>query len=240
MASIIYTKQAPIAIISLNRPHVLNAMNEEMAEAFFAALRDFNGDPAMRVAILKGEGRGFSGGHDVKEVRPKDKYGGELGGLGGAHKILEPFSLKPLVGAIHGWCVGHGVDWALHCDVLVASEGARFSLPEARIGVCAGYVWDNIPHIAPAGDGFKMLLTGEPISAQDAYRLGLVQKVVPEDRLMEEACSVAASLAEMDSQTAMNIKRVAYLWRNVMLEECGRVGFTFVEAMRPRREPQRS
>ena len=225
MQPVLVRKDPPIAVVALNRPSSLNAVNEDLFRAFEAALSDLNHDPAVRAIILTGEGgKAFSAGHDTKERLEPDQYGNRPETMGGMKKILEPFTLKPLVGAIAGWCVGHGVDWALHCDILVATEDARFSLPESRIGVSAGYVWDNVPRVAFAGDGLRMLLDGRPVSALEAYRIGLVHKVVPKSDLMPEATRLALECARLSIDQSARIKRVAYFWRNLLLEECGHLG----------------
>lgn len=232
MSPVRYERRPPIAVITLNRPEALNAINRELFQALDAALAHFNEDSSLKAAILTGEGRAFSAGMDLKESLPTDDYGLPPERLGGPHKMLEPFSLKPIVGAVRGYCLAHGIDWAMHCDVLVASEDARFGLPEVRIGLTAGYVWDNLPHIAPAGDGLRLLLSGEPISAREAWRLGLVHKVVRSEALMEEAWRLVESFAAMDSEAAAKIKRVAYFWRNLMLEECCQLGDALTRGLR--------
>ena len=236
MTVLLYERRPPIAVITLNRPEALNAMNSQLIEAFGEAMADFNGDPSLKAAVLAGAGRAFSAGHDTKEPTPRDAYGGSISPLGGMHKILEPFTFKPLVGAIQGWCVGHGLDWALHCDALVASEDAMLSLPEVRIGLSAGFVWDNMPHVSSTGNGMQMLLTGDPISAKEAYRLGIVQEVVPIEALMSAATSMAESFTRLDTDAAEKIKRVAYFWRNLLLGECGKLGSAYLDAIRAQRE----
>lgn len=218
-------REPPIGVITLNRPESLNAVNEDLYHAFEDAWAQLNSDPAVRAIILTGAGgKAFSAGHDTKEVLKADEYGLKPETMGGMKKILDPFTLKPLVGAVSGWCVGHGMDWAGHCDLLVASEDSRFSLPESRIGVSAGYVWDNVPHVAAMGDGLKLLLDAKPISAAEAHRIGLVYKVVPKAEVMTEARKLALELSWLTVEQSTKIKRVAYFWRNLMLEECGHLG----------------
>jgi len=236
MAVVLYEKRPPIAVITMNRPESLNAMNSQLIMAFEEAIAEFNGDPSLKAAVLAGAGRAFSAGHDTKEPHSQDVYGGSISPLGSMHKILEPFTFKPLVGAIQGWCVGHGLDWALHCDTLVASEDALLSLPEVTIGLSAGFVWDNMPHVSSTGNGMQMLLTGDPLSAKQAYQLGIVQKVVPIETLMSAATSMAESFTRLDPNAAEKIKRVAYFWRNLLLEECGKLGSAYLDAIQARRE----
>ncbi len=232
MPILLYDKRPPILTVTVNRPEVLNAISEELCQALYAAMDDFNRDPALKVAILTGEGRSFSSGRDLKETLPNDEYGQPPVTQGGRHKTLEPFSFKPLVAAIRGHCLAHGMDWLGHCDVVVASEDALFGLPEIKVGATAGFVWDNLCHTSPAGDGAKMNLSGQSISAGDAYRLGIVQEVVPKERLMEEARRIAEGFARLDTEAVMKIKRVAYFWRNLLLDECARTTWVHLPELR--------
>ncbi len=233
MGPIIYVKEPPLAIISLNRPERLNAIDDGLYRAFEEALADFNADPGMKAAILTGEGgRAFSAGADLREARQPDEYGNPLEGMGGSRRMLEPFTLKPLIAAVQGYCVGHGIDWAMHCDCIVAADDSLFGLPEIKVSVTAGFVWDNIIHLGRAGEGMRMLLAGDPISAAEAHRLGLAQWVVPKDQVMAKARAVALDFCQIETPETAKIKRVAYFWRNLMLEEAAQLGFAWTDMLR--------
>jgi 2-(1,2-epoxy-1,2-dihydrophenyl)acetyl-CoA isomerase len=187
-----------VLTLTLNRPEALNAFNAEMKEALLAAFRDAARDKAIRVVILTGAGRAFSAGQDLKESRAPDApdLGAELrtryNPLMLAMRRLE----KPIIGAVNGVAAGAGCSVALACDVRIASQTASFIEVFGRVGLApdSGSSW-FLPRLVGTARAAEMILTGEPVDAATAERIGLVNRVVPDDQLMVEAGALAARLA---------------------------------------------
>ncbi|HVS42637.1 MAG TPA: enoyl-CoA hydratase/isomerase family protein [Candidatus Dormibacteraeota bacterium] len=209
MAVALYEKSDRIALITLNRPEAMNAINPELHARLWEIWEDFRDDAAVDVAILTGAGEAFCAGADLKSYMPRwigagyrevrDNVATGLGGLTrGLHRIT-----KPVIAAVNGWALAGGLETALACDIRIASERARFGSFEARRGfhhADGGIV--RLVNICGAGVALEMLLTAEPIDAERALRCNLVSRVVPHERLMEEAHTVARQILR-NSQTAV-------------------------------------
>lgn len=189
---VLYEKRGPVCHVTLNRPHVLNAMNERMHQQLAAVWDDFDADDDLRVAVLSGAGdRAFSVGQDLKELAGRIRAGtaapSTFGSAGrpGWPRLTERFELwKPVVAKVRGLALGGGFELALACDVIVAADDAEFALPEARLGLVAGA--GGVFRLArqlPLKTAMGHLLTGRRLSAQRAYALGLVNEVVPASEL---------------------------------------------------------
>ena len=198
MAIVEYTKEGKIAIFTINRPEALGALNVEGMRQLHNALLDFRDDENLWVGIITGTGdKVFSAGVDVKDYlpfvkrttdRPWQRPAGIMRGLD---------IWKPLIAACNGLTYGGGLEIALACDIVIASENATFALPEVRVGVCpGGGGTQRLPRTVPRRIAAEMLFTGKPIGAQEAYRIGLVNKVVPLDQLMPEAKKLAEAICE--------------------------------------------
>jgi len=185
-----YEKKGRIAYFTLNRPEAHNAFNFEMLKALSDALIDFKQDDALWVGILTGAGeRAFSAGADVRALLPL------LGGEWQTNPSLIPPTIvrglelyKPMIAAINGIALGGGLEFALACDIRIASEKAIMGQPEGRLGLIPGWGGTcRLPRLIPEAKAAEMLFTGEPINAQEAYRIGLVNEVVPLAELMAAA-----------------------------------------------------
>jgi enoyl-CoA hydratase/carnithine racemase len=182
MAAVDYKKEGRIAIITINRPDAMNALNTEVRKGLNEAFIDFRDDPDVWVAILTGAGdRAFSAGADIKEFRP-----GPVGAVGEA---VRPGQIwKPFIAALNGYALGGGLELAMECDIRLAAEHARLGQPEINIGFMPGAGGtQRLPRFVPRATAAQILLLGEPIDAQEAYRIGLVNKVVPLAQLMPTA-----------------------------------------------------
>lgn len=192
--TIIYEKRDGIAYITLNRPKALNAVNIKMRDELYQVLPAIDDDPEVMLAILTGAGdRGFSAGADVTEFGtvPSQAIGRQVRwerDLWGQFLSVS----KPLIVAIHGFALGAGVEMSMCCDIRIASEDARFGLPEVGIGMVptAGGS-QTMPRLVPLGMALAPILTGEIINATEALRIGLVHQVVPRADLISTADSVA-------------------------------------------------
>jgi enoyl-CoA hydratase/carnithine racemase len=210
MSKVLYEKRDRIAYVTLNRPEARNAVDPETHELLWQRWEDFRDDDALDVAILTGAGEAFCAGADLKTFIPpwiedatarkvRDNVATGLGGLTrGLHRIY-----KPVIAAVNGWALAGGLETALACDIRIASERAMFGSFEARRGYHhgdGGIV--RLVNTCGSGVALEMLLTAEPIDAQRALRCNLVSKVVPHERLIEEAELVARQILR-NSQIAV-------------------------------------
>lgn len=187
-----------VLTLTLNRPDALNAFNRRMKEELLAAFKGAARDPAVRVVILTGAGRGFCAGQDLKEPRSEDApdLGAELrfryNPLILAMRRLE----KPIIGAINGVAAGAGCSLALACDVRICAESATFIQSFARVGLApdTGSAW-FLPRLIGFAQAADMIFSAEPVEAHTAQRIGLVNRVVPAGRLLDEARAMAGRLA---------------------------------------------
>jgi enoyl-CoA hydratase/carnithine racemase len=210
VAKVLYEKHDRIAYVTINRPEAKNAIDPETHRLLWETWEDFGSDDSLDVAILTGAGDAFSAGADLKTYIPpwidsatprkvRDNVQTGLGGLTrGLHRIY-----KPVIAAVNGWALAGGFETALACDIRIASERAMFGSFEARRGYHhgdGGIV--RLVNVCGAGVALEMLLTAEPIDAPRALQCNLVARVVPHDRLMEEAERTARQILR-NSQIAV-------------------------------------
>jgi enoyl-CoA hydratase/carnithine racemase len=200
--TIIVSRERPIAIIKLNRPDKLNAFGGPMREEILDALAKIADDDGIRVIVVTGEGRGFSAGGDIdhlKQLREEDDEEGFRRVLANGEKIIRTLrSLpKPIIAAVNGPCAGAGFSFALGCDIRIASEAATFGASFARIGLHPdwGGSW-FLPKLVGSASACELIFTGSMISALEAGRIGLVNRVVPHSELMPAALEVAATISK--------------------------------------------
>jgi len=197
-----YRKEERIAYVTINRPEVMNSLHPPAHEELWDIWCDFRDDSELWVAILTGAGeKAFSAGNDLKftaELMAKGPYVPQLlppGGFGGITNRFDCW--KPIIAAVNGYALGGGFEIVLACDIVIAAEHARFGLPEPRVGLVAiaGGV-QRLPRQIPRKIAMGMILTGRHITAQEAYRLGLVNEVVPQAELMAAARRWADEILE--------------------------------------------
>ena len=215
--AITYEKDNGIATLTFNRPHVMNAGNFQMIQESGHAMEDAAADGEVRVLIVTGAGRGFHAGDDVKEVflgqdREERRAQGKIArikGTGGPSGTPEIF--KPTIAAVNGPAVGFGMDIALQCDIRIASENAKFGYFYVRrglIGLETGPV--RLTHAIGLSRALEMMLSGELIDATEAERIGLVSRVVPQEKLIDEARAVASKLMQGAPLAQQAVKRAVY------------------------------
>ncbi len=206
---IVYTKDDGIATIKLNRPQVLNAMNKQLWLDFQAALEDVRTDPAIRVLIVTGEGRAFSSGADLKDSKDRslEDYRDYLEQLQETSRKIIRFE-KPTIAAINGYALGSGYELALACDIRLAAEDAKIGSPEARVtSSVTGGAMRLVQDLVGPGKARELLFTAQYIDGKEAERIGLVNRAVPAERLMQEALAMARQIAENSAFSIRMIKR---------------------------------
>jgi len=187
-----------IAVLTLDRPERLNAVGTDTVEQLKQTLEDVRGDDDVRALVLAGAGRAFSAGADLGEIESFTRPGqfrDFVGRLTEAYALLEDFP-KPSVAAVHGFAFGGGLELALACDLRVAERGARLGLPEMKLGVLPGAGGtQRLPRLLPPAIAKQMVLTGEPIDAERAWQLGLVNELAEPGDALAAAEALAARLA---------------------------------------------
>jgi enoyl-CoA hydratase/carnithine racemase len=204
MATVLYEQKDKIVTITINRPAAMNAIDVETQAALIDAWTRFRDDDSAWIAILTGAGdKAFSAGADLKTMIPAAFAGGrgynpaahDGYGLGGITRGLEIW--KPMIAAINGVCLAGGLEQALACDLRIAASHARFGLTEVRWALMPGAGGtQRLPRAVPLAKALEMILTAEPIDAQEALRIGLVNRVVGSAELMPTARSLAEMLCE--------------------------------------------
>ncbi|UCH08803.1 MAG: enoyl-CoA hydratase/isomerase family protein [Deltaproteobacteria bacterium] len=206
---IIYEKEAGIATIKLNRPQVLNAMNRQLWIDFQEALEDVKGDPEIKVLIITGEGRAFSTGADLKDSKDRtpEQYRDYLVELQETSRKIIRFE-KPTIAAINGYALGSGYELALACDIRIAAEEAKIGSPEARVtSSVTGGAMRLVQDLIGPGKAKELLFTAEYIDGKEAERIGLVNRAVPLEKLVETTREMAAKIAENSSFSIKMIKQ---------------------------------
>jgi len=188
-----------VALITLNRPRVLNALSSTVLRELTSALDTIDGDPAVRCAILTGAGeKAFAAGADIGELSalPSGTAGAAQAKRGQALTLRIERLRVPVIAAVNGFALGGGCELAMACDIRIASDNAKFGQPEVNLGLVPGYGGtQRTTRLAGRGWAMYLCLTGEMIDAAEALRIGLVQKVVPLAGLLEEAKRIAGVIA---------------------------------------------
>ncbi len=196
--NILVEKEAGIAILKINRPKALNALNSKVMQELEAAIDMIGNDSETRVMILTGGGdRAFIAGADIAEMKDKDEeQGREFAELGQRITGKIEGMDKPVIAAVNGYALGGGCEIAIACDIIIASENAVFGQPEVSLGICPAWgATQRLPRWIGIGKAKELIYTGGRIDAREAERTGLVNKVVPLDRLMQEAKDIASKIA---------------------------------------------
>ena len=204
MEFILVTPQAQpgVALIQLNRPKELNALNMQLMQEIRDALKALDEDDAVRVVVITGNERAFAAGADIKQMAGKTAIDMLITDQFSTWDQIRKFR-KPLIGAVSGFALGGGCELAMTCDMLVASETAQFGQPEIRIGTMPGAGGtQRLTRAVGKAKAMEMVLTGEFISAWEAHRVGLVNRVVPVGQYLEEAYRLAATIAAMSPVAA--------------------------------------
>jgi len=204
-ANILVEKKEDIGIIKINRPNNLNALNKDTILELTKAVEDLEKDKNIKVAILTGEGKAFIAGADIKQMKdmtpPEAKKFAEMG-----HKLLMNIenSRLPFIAAVNGYALGGGCEVMMACDICIAASSAKIGQPEINLGIHPGFGGtQRLPRLVGRMKAKELLLTGDNIDANEAHRIGLVNMVVPDDKIMEEAEKIANKIVSKSTvQTA--------------------------------------
>jgi 2-(1,2-epoxy-1,2-dihydrophenyl)acetyl-CoA isomerase len=214
--NILFSLAGSVATITLNQPETLNALNQAMAEELTGAVKSCAGDAAVRAVVITGAGRGFSSGGDLRAMKqaldagadPASFFQEPLTAIGQAVVAIRQCP-KPVLAAINGPAAGAGMNLALACDLRLASDRARFTEAFMNLGLIpdAGGTF-LLPRLVGLAKATELLLTGEVIDAAEAYRLGIVHKVVPEERFPAAVVELATMLALRPTAAVGRLKRL--------------------------------
>ncbi len=196
--NLLLERDGAVAILTVNRPKVLNALNTQTLDELRRAMLELKQDAAVRAIVLTGAGeKAFVAGADINELATQTPTSGREHAIAGQHVLdLVEHLGKPVIAAINGYALGGGCELAMACTIRIAAENAKLGQPEINLGLIPGYAGtQRLARIAGRGRALELLLTGDQITAQEAHRLGLVNRVVPAADLMTEAKKLAATLA---------------------------------------------
>jgi enoyl-CoA hydratase len=196
--NLLVDRDGPVATITINRPKVLNALNTQTLDELRRAVLELRRDDGVRVVILTGSGeKSFVAGADINEIAVQTPTSGRDHAMSGQHvlDLIENMG-KPVIAAINGYALGGGCELAMACTIRIAADTAKIGQPEINLGIIPGYAGtQRLSRLAGRGPALELLLTGDQISAAEAHRLGLVNRVVTGANLMGEARKLAHALA---------------------------------------------
>lgn len=209
--TVLYEKKENVAVITLNRPERLNAINRDLLSGLIGKLDSARNDPAVRVVVLTGAGRAFCAGEDLKETsagKNLEQWIQETGGLQEVQRVILGLG-KPLIAAVPGYALGAGCEFAMSCDIRIASAEAKFGFPETDVGLTITTAGTKLlAQIVGLGKAKELVFTGDFIDAREALRIGLVNKVVTTETLMPEAVAMAHKIVAK-SPLALKLTRIA-------------------------------
>jgi enoyl-CoA hydratase len=205
--NIIVETRGRVGLISLNRPKALNALNDALMNELGEALAAFDADEAIGAIVITGSDKAFAAGADIaamKDLGYRDVYMGEY--ITRNWERMKSVR-KPVIAAVAGYALGGGCELAMMCDIIFAAEGARFGQPEIKLGIIPGAGGtQRLPRAVGKAKAMDLVLTGRMMDAAEAERAGLVSRVVPAERLMDEALAAAAQIAEFSLPSVMMAK----------------------------------
>ena len=220
--AVLTERRGRVLLITLNRPDAMNAINGALSSGLVAAVAELDSDSELTAGVLTGAGRGFSAGMDLKAFsRGED--------LGPMTQFIRNGSQKPLIAAIEGFALAGGLELALTCDLLVAAKGVKLGIPEVSVGLFAaagGLV--RLPGRVGFGKAMEMAITGDPISAEDAFALGLVSRLVERGEAAEVALQLAERVARNAPLAVAASKQLVRLSQGVTEEEFWALQATFM------------
>ncbi|WIF95689.1 short-chain-enoyl-CoA hydratase [Caminicella sporogenes] len=207
---LLFEKKENIAVIKFNRPKALNALNTQVLEELDKLIDCIKNDKQIYVAIFTGEGKAFVAGADISEMANFNADEGRRFSILG-QRVFRKLELmeKPVIAAVNGYALGGGCEFAIACDIRVASEKAKFGQPEVTLGITPGFAGtQRLSRLVGIAKAKELIFTGDMIDAEEAKRIGLVNKVVPHEKLMEESMNLAKKICER-AQLAVRYSKMA-------------------------------
>ena len=219
--TVLYEKQGNIVTITLNRPDSLNAINRQLRCELADAITQFDGEPDAFVAIITGAGRAFCSGRDLKE-RAEDNAAGVQAraaqSMSPDRPYMWPQTWKPLIAAVNGFALAGGWSIAQMCDLRIAAEDAKLGITETKWSLLPPF-GTILPKMIPLSAVLELVFTAQPMTAQRAYDIGFLNKVVPVEDLMEEAVGMAQTIAENAPLAVQAFKELAYRGLNMSTQD---------------------
>lgn len=194
--NVLYEKKDRVAVLTLNDQKKLNALSSGIRQGIIEGFKEVEKDKDVKVAVITGAGKTFCAGADISgfSFDPID-ITNFIGDIFSALTIGEHVS-KPVIAAVNGLALGGGLELAISCDMIIASDKAKFGVPEINLGLLPGFAIVRLHQIIGRSKSKEMMMTGEPLSAEEALRLNLVSRVVPQEKLMDEALATAKKISE--------------------------------------------
>lgn len=209
---------AGVALLRLNRPERLNALNMAVRENLAAYFAELASDDAVKCVVVTGDDKAFAAGADVAELAARTATDEAFAKSRAAWAAIERYR-RPIIGAVNGFALGGGCELALHCDIIIAGEGAKFGQPEVKLGIMPG-AGGTQRFVRAAGKfaAMRWVLTGDLLSAADALRVGLVSEVVPDGEVLPHALEIAKRIAALPPLAVAAIKEVVLVGADLPLE----------------------
>ncbi|HCL26675.1 MAG TPA: enoyl-CoA hydratase [Dehalococcoidia bacterium] len=231
--TILYEKQGNIVVMTLNRPDSLNAINRQLRQELSDAIVEFDNDPEAFVAVVTGAGRAFCSGRDLKERAEDNAQGIQAKASASMRKdtpYMWPQTWKPMIAAVNGFALAGGWSIAQLCDLRIASEDAKLGISETK--------WSLLPPFGTVltkqmqlSAVLELVLTAQPVTAQRAYDMGFLNKVVPAADLMEEAMAMAQSIADNAPLAVQTFKELAYRGLNMSNQDISALTYQMYDAL---------
>jgi len=200
-------KDTGVAVLTLNRPKALNALSDGLMTALVQKLQEVDADSGLRAAVVTGTGKAFAAGADIKEMNTRECYSDVKNANMLAHWSLVSSIRKPIIAAVNGFALGGGCELAMSCDIIIASEDAKFGQPEIKLGTIPGVGGtQRLIRAVGKSKAMELVLTGDMLSAADAEKAGLVARVVPKGESLNEAIKVAEKIAAFSLPVAQLAK----------------------------------
>lgn len=209
------------AILTMDRPQARNALNTEVLKELKRAAEEALKDEGVRVIVITGAGKAFVAGADISEMRDLGfEDAREFAAFGSSvFEFIESME-KPVIAAVNGYALGGGCELALACDIRVAGESAKFGQPEVTLGITPGFGGtQRLPRAVGASNAMEMLLTGRIVSAEEALRMGLVSRVVPDGQLLDTSVGIAKAISNNAPLAVRKCKTLAQRWTKREFEE---------------------
>jgi enoyl-CoA hydratase len=212
-------KDGAVGVVTLNRPQALNALSYGLVKDLSLAMQELDQDPEVRAIVVTGGEKVFAAGADIKEMADRGPFDERIQERLAYRDKINKIT-KPVIAAVSGFALGGGCELAMSCDIIIAAENARFGQPEVNLGIIPGSGGtQRLTHVLGKHRAMELVLTGDMLSANDAERLGLVNRVVPAELVLEEAKNVAKKIAAKPALAIKAAKEAVLKAANAPLDE---------------------